>query len=1838
MEQSMTNGASSLDSLEGIAVVGMAGRFPAADSVDEFWRNLRDGVESITFFTDEELLAIGVSPAQFEAPAYVKAKAVLKGVEMFDAQFFGYSPREVEILDPQHRLFLECAWEALENAGYDPETYHGKIGVFAGTAVSSYLLNNLLANPEALILMGGYQASLANDKDYLATRVSYKLNLTGPSVSVQTACSTSLVAVHLACQSLLSYQSDMVLSGGVTVAVPQEGYTYREGGIGSPDGHCRPFDAEARGTVGGSGCGIVVLKRLEDALTDGDTVHAVIKGSAINNDGSGKVGYTAPSVRGQATVIAEAQSVAGVGPESIGMIEAHGTGTFIGDPIELKALTQVFRAGTQKKSFCALGSVKSNIGHLDTAAGIAGLMKTILSIKHRAIPPSLHFKEPNPQVDYDNIPFYVNTSLRPWHANGSPRRAGVSSFGIGGTNAHAIVEEAPELPESGPSLRAGQVLLISARTEAALEQATCNLAAHLRDNREAKLEDVAYTLAVGRRAFTHRRAVACRDFDEALHALTDEKILGQATGSVSDSGRSLVFMFSGQGMQRVGMGRELYATEKVFRDEFDRCASLLRQPLDLDLRELLYQREERHEEAAASLRQTWLTQPALFAFEYALARQWMAWGARPAAMIGHSIGEYVAACLAGVFTLEDALRVVAARGRLMQALPGGAMLAVMADEGHVSSLLERHDTLSLAAVNGASQCVVSGTVEAVGELERELNGSGEACKRLETSHAFHSTMMEPALEEFHQVVARAGLREPHLPWVSNVTGDWITHEEATDAGYWVRHLRHTVRFSDGLCTLLKDEARVLLEIGPGQALASLARSARAKGSAHAVVPSFGPAVGWRGDARETAQLLSAAGQLWVSGVRVDWAGFYAGERRRRVPLPTYPFERQRFWIEGRRQPGQLAADKAKLVKKPDLADWFYVPAWKQSLPPMPIEAGQLAGEEKCWLVLLDDLGFGSRLARRLEREGQYVVIVRRGESFVRKGERNYEIGPGWADGYSALLQELAGSEHLPQKVVHLWSVGPEDETRPDAERFADAQRAGYYSLVGFAQGLGAQLITSPLELILVTNNTQKVGGDETIYPERATALAPCKVIPQEYPNVKCRSIDIVLPRSPRQEEELLEQLLAELARPTTETVIALRGDERWVESFEAVRLDEKRGSRKFLRDGGVYMVTGGLGGVSLALATQLARAVRAKLALVGRTTLPDRSEWARWLKTRGEDDETSRKIRHVLELEELGAEVLILRGDVTDEREMREALALISERFGDVHGVIHAAGLSGHKWNPPIEQTGRVETERHFRPKVDGTLVIEKVFEGKSLDFCVFVSSLSCVLGGYGMVAYAAANLFMDAFARSRRKGKFTEWVSVNWDGWRTREETTEHKDVLGSGLAELEIRPQEGGEAFQRILSQTRTAQVVVSTADLPTRMRRWIALESFRDADSAQNSSATLHRRPELQSAYVAPRNEVEETIVGLWQSLLGVEHIGIDDDFFELGGHSLAGIQLLARLREAFRLPGLKLNKLIEKPTVAGHAESIEETRRSEIVLPDILVPLQPGGIRPPFFCMHPIGGDIGSLVDLSRYMAPDQPFYGIQAPGIGEVAKYGDYDSLEEMAAEYIAAIKFISPDGPYLLGGFSFGGLVAFEMSQQLTRQGHEVALLAMLDTPGPKTTEKLSQLDDATILFALARERARQRGTVLDISLDELRSLKTEDEQIMFVAEKLHDANLLPSGLEYGWIYSFIKGYRIRLNVALRYVPQIYAGRITMFLASERDDALEETYEDMELDMHNPTLGWDKWSSEPVEVVPVPGLHEMIVREPYVRTLAARMREAIDEAIMNMAHHADRIAVEPAGK
>lgn len=1515
-----------------IAIIGMSCRFPGAGDTLSFWNNLKNGIESINFFTNEELIARGVAAESLNDPRYIKASAHLEDVDQFDASFFGYTPREAAKTDPQHRLFLEVAWQALEDAGYDLSVYKNPVGIYAGCGENTYLLVNLLSSDRALAKQGISELQglmNGNNKDSMTTTAAYKLNLRGPGITVQTACSTSLTAAHMACRGLLNYEADMALAGGVWInLLHKDGYFYEPGSILSPDGHCRAFDASAAGTVVGSGVGVVVLKRLSDALADRDTIHAVIKGSAINNDGSAKAGYTAPSVEGQKEVILAAQAIAGISADSISYIEAHGTGTTLGDPIEVAALTQAFRESTDKRRFCGIGSVKTNVGHLDAAAGVAGLIKTVLALKHQILPPSLNFEQPNPQIDFSSSPFYVNTTSKTWSQGAAPRRAGISSFGIGGTNVHMIVEEAPPTKSLEPS-RDWQLLMVSARSHDALEKAVSRLQSHIVDHPEQSLADVSYTLQVGRKDFSHRAIALCRDRDEAVTLLKTRENGNFQSQQTSFEDRSVTFLFPGQGAQYIDMARDLYQCEPVFRQAFDRCLQILKPHLDFDLFKILYPGADETERIAASsrLEQTEVTQPALFVIEFALARLWMSWGVQPASMIGHSVGEYVAACLAGVFSLEDALFLVAKRGALLQKMDAGAMLAVMLPEVALADYLNAD--CDIAAVNGHALCVVSGPLETIAKVEHKLINKGVEYRRLHVSHAFHSSMTEAILPAFSECINGIKLHQPNIPFVSNLSGDWITAQEAQNPDYWTRHLRATVRFNDSLHQLLSNQSQVLLEVGPGETLITLARRHLLAKPGHLMLSTL-PHPSKAHIALKHLHL--SLGKLWLNGKVMDWNGFYQHEQRYRVSLPTYPFERQSYWIKPDEVHTSVAnsaeakSDKSlnQIENLPvrSISDWFYKPTWRR------VDAAGINNlcpkHAATYLIFKDEYALSTAMIECLLMIGVNPIVISAGTTFQRKNEHLYCMRPGELDDFNQLFQSIRNDGKKISHIFHLWSLSAEDEVHSQTER----QARNFYSLIYLAKALenNKNLVPSDQKIVLtvVTNQLEDVTGCESLRPEKALLYGPLKVIPQEYPYLDCRMIDIelLMPDSVIR-SKLAKQVLAESQNDVDTSVMAYRGPYRWMQVFE--RYHHVSPIENRLKQGGVYFITGGLGGIGLTLAEYLARMLKAKLVLLGRSAMPARESWPEVMSENNKNSPHYSRIEKIKQLEALGATILLLKADVSNLEELQAGVTQAWHQFGTIDGVIHAAGESS-------DQLMTAKTDkamaRVLAPKVSGMQALQTVFKNIPLDFMLLCSSLAAIAGGLSKTDYCAANAYLDASAHAAYRDSAFPVFSVNWDGWREVGMAADMSLQDGVGIS-----PNDGVEVFQRIVNGPNVPQIAVSTIDLPTRISQSKNDLVAQSTMYAAEDKIERFPRPALQTAYKSPENELEKSIAEIWQSLLGIESVGVDDNLFELGGDSLLGIQLLSRIRTGYSVD-LHPADFFREPTIAALAAIVEEKLLDDI----------------------------------------------------------------------------------------------------------------------------------------------------------------------------------------------------------------------------------------------------------------------------------------------------------------
>ena len=1414
-----------------IAIIGMAGRFPDAASVEQLWDNLIHGVRSIRHFSDEELTAAGVESITLRHPQYVKAGTVVPQVDQFDAAFFGFNPRETETMDPQHRLFLECAWEALERSAYAPEEYQGLIGVFAGSAPSSYRSYNLFSNHELIDHVGGLQLAVGNDHDSLASTVSHRLNLRGPSVAVQTFCSTSLVAVHLACQSLLTYECSIALAGGAAISIPQsKGYLYEEGGILSPDGVCRTFDGNAQGSVMGSGVGVIALKRFEEALEDGDQIYAIIRSSAVNNDGIQKVGYTAPGLAGQSSIITRALSRADLTPEQISYIEAHGTATSLGDAVELAAMIKAFQSKTSKKQFCAIGSVKPNIGHLDRASGITGLIKTTMALRHRQLPPQLDFESSSPEINLAQSPFYVNTAQAEWPANGAPRRAGVSSFGLGGTNAHVVLEEAPAQPPSDDT-HTHHLFILSAKTSNALEAMSARLAEHLRAEPTLNPTDVAYTLQMGRSTFNHRRAVVATGLADVVIALETANTDRVLTSHQTYRNRSVVFLFPDADSVYQGVAQDLYAKDALFRTHVDRCSELFRPLLSMDIAHLIAHGQTILPNQAGAI---------AFTIAYALAHRCIDLGIVPKVCIGKGIGDYVAACLAEVMTLEEAIQLVVL---------------------------------------------------------------------YEQSAAFEAK------------IRQIDLKAPTLPFLSALSGTWISTNEATDPHYWLIQRQNVAPLHDTIIAAWDEPSRVLLEVGPGQTLGALATR---HAEAHTIRDRTVVAtldVSTIADSADTT-LLRTLANLWLAGVPINWMALYPDEQRRRIALPTYPFEYQRYWVEANPSATFMPASTKPVEegKKADIADWFYTPLWRQSpLFHQPDVVDSLR-QQGPWLVFSDDSSLAHGLVAQLREARCRTIVVYAGTSWVQRSPDEITLDPSQEISYVRLLSSLGCHPHT---IVHLWGCKAHTDSKKPSAHFNQLQQYGFYSLLYLAKAITKLSIVDTIHLWAFSSGTHSITGEEKLNPAAATIAGACRVIPQENMSVTCHHVDIDKPRSRSwQEQKLLDQLFQEFVTQTTYRTIAYRNIHRWVQHLEPIRLEQTPDHKQTLRQHGTYLITGGLGDIGLVLARHLARTVQARLVLVGRSRFPDRSEWSHWLATHADDNKISRRIRAVQELEQYGSQVLIFSADVASKKEIRSIVEATEAQYGQIHGVIYTAGISEGAGFGTIQDVDRASCELQFQPKVHGLYVLEDLFHDYPLDFCVVYSSIASILGGLSFIGYTAANCFIDSFVQTHNQTNPYPWVSVNWDTWQVRE--FDHGG-LGATVEVYAMSPSEGIEALERVLaSEGIFPQIVQSTGDIQSRLSQWVT--DLPQSTLQHEDISTLHARPDIGIPYAAPTNEIEEKIADVWQNVLGIAEVGIHDNFLDLGGNSLIGMQIVSRLRQTFRT-NIPLTILFDAPTVAEMAVAIE-----------------------------------------------------------------------------------------------------------------------------------------------------------------------------------------------------------------------------------------------------------------------------------------------------------------------
>ncbi len=1490
-----------------VAVIGMSGRFPGAKNLKEYWSNLTNGVESVSFLNDSELEAI--DPKIRSSKNYVNAKGgVLEDKSSFDETFFDYTPTEAELMDPQSRLMHEVTWEALEDAGYNSFDCNGDIGLFMG-ASSNFNWEALSLLSDKSQVLGEFPSILLANKDHLTTRISYKLNLKGQSLSVYTACSTSLVAIHMACRALLSGECDMALAGGVSASSQKkEGYIHQEGMILSSDGHCRAFDDAADGAVSGEGAGMVMLKLLEDAVNDGDHIYAVIKGSAVNNDGEFKVGFTAPSINGQAKVIKTALQMAEVEPESINFIETHGSGTALGDPTEVSALKQAF--DTNKKSYCALGSVKTNIGHLDVAAGVAGFIKAVLAIKHKNIPPSLHYTQANSRIDFDNSPFFVNSVSRPLEDE-AQIRAGVSSFGIGGTNAHIILENAP-VATGEKGKRSQELLLLSAKSTEALQDLSDKMQEYLEENPNTNLADVSHTLQSGRRNFEYKRTVTCANPKEAAEALKKLDPKKVQTYYSEDEEKSVVFLFPGIGTQYINMARELYYSEPTFMRLVDDCATTANKHLAIDIKTVLFPNERELNDAKRMIKTFGISQVATFTIEYALAQLLISWGIKPQSMMGYSFGEYTAACLAGVFSLDDAFKLIATRGKLIEKLPTGQMLSVPLDRKSLLPYLK--ENVAIAIDNGPS-CIVAGTDEAITELNEQLKGNKLICIPVDNAYAMHSSLMNPIKDEWEKFLTEISFSKPKIPFISNLTGDWVDDQHVQTVAYWSNHLTHEVKFNEGIETLLRDENTIFIEIGPGKALSNMVRQHPYRKMNQVVTNTLPTA---NEDEPSDAYFNARLGQIWLYGGKVNWKNYRAQEHRQKVSLPTYPFRKNQYQFAGNLQDfGDVNPVEEHEIKKEEcIDDWFYLPSWGRS-PLVDSHEKEIKKEEN-WLVLSGQDRFSKALIKKLEITPSIasLTIVKPGEKSEENNESCFTIDTNGENGFNKIFESLKIQKRLPDKVVWLdGGLSSYKNDKNEIENFVSTQQQNFKLLIQLVKNM-ALMQKSACELTVISSGLYDVTGNEKLNTALATFDGAIKVIQQEYPFIKTRIIDLPSPHSAKSKlkTDFINKVTNELLHVPIDNAVAYRGQHRWIRNYNPIKL-KKNTEQTALKSGGTYLVTGGLGNIGLALADYLCKNYGANVALLGKSEVPDRANWQQLLTDENTDENLKIKLGKLTEIEKSG-NLVTLQADVVDYDKMEAALNKVESRFGKIDGVIHAAGVTkGPSIQVGINDVTENDLATQFGAKDVGLIVLAKLFEERSLDFALVTSSLSPILGGLGFLGYASANSFIDACIAQLNSNRRQRWIGVNWADWKFDDQPDRQQNTDNTN--DFTISIEEGIDTFERILGCEDINQIVVSAANLQKRIDKWVQLENLQ-LEEVENNVESWKNRPNLLNPYVAPRSAEEENMADLWQKFFGYHQIGVQDNFFELGGDSMKAMMVLSSIHKSYNI-AVPIAEFFKQPTI-------------------------------------------------------------------------------------------------------------------------------------------------------------------------------------------------------------------------------------------------------------------------------------------------------------------------------
>lgn len=1614
-----------------IAVIGMACRFPGSESVEAFWDNLKNGKETISHFSDDELKQFDIEETLLKKRNYVKSSGKISGAEFFDASFFGFSPYEASVTDPQHRLMFELAWEALEISGYANKRYRESVGVFVGMGQSHYERDFLLKNAEFSESYDAYHSAITTGEAFLASKISYLLDLNGPSVTLNTACSTSLASIVLGVQSLLAGKCQIVLAGGVSVTFPQEsGYFYKEGSIFSPDGHCRAFDANAKGTIKSNGVGLVVLKKLCDAVRDGDAIDAIIKGHGINNDGSQKMGYTAPSITGQEQCILMALKDSGINPETIGYIEAHGTGTQMGDPIEVAAITNAFRHFTNKKQYCAIGSVKTNIGHTDTAAGVAGFIKAVLTVKHGCVPANIHFVKQNPQILFSETPFYVNNELKSWPLIDGPKRAGVSSFGMGGTNVHVLIEESPARL-SVSSSRPIKMLMFSGKTEGALDDYCAKFYDFLKNNQESlsneDFSDVAYTLQTGREDFPHRCFIVGREASETID-LIETKSLRKSFIDEGSVKSTVAFVFSGQGSQYINMGSELYSKEPLFKKTIDFCFELARKYSKHNLKNILYPPVTAElSEVKKRLVNTKFTQPILFITQYALAKLLISWGVKPEVVIGHSLGEYVAAAISGVFSLEDAIMLVIRRAEMMSKLKKGRMLAVGLEESKIQEML--FDGVSLAAVNAPSLCVVSGASLNIKKFKDELlhKHPNVLCKYINVSHAMHSNMVEEMLPSFLSVLKNVSYNAPNISFISTCTGGKIS-SELCDPSYWLMQMRRPVRFQKAIEELVDLGGHIFLEIGPGKTLTNFINQK----SRHNQTIAFNTLPIEKNCNKSLyVDLLSSLGELWLNGIKIDWISFYKDEFRRKRKIPTYQFQKEYYFIKPDKVFNAPLGHKKNSTSKSNHL-YVYTPFWKSEINPYKGKSTRGVEKKQSWLIFLDTFGFGKEIGEWLEKKN-HVVYVDQGSSFSRISENHYQIDVKREDDYEKLHDQLSLTQFTVDHIIHLSSLTKADDMNKELSDFY--QDVGFFSLTYISQ-IFLRKSKPSIQLIVVSNYIKKVLSSDMIVSDKATLLGACDTIPHEYSGASTMYIDIQIPKTLCERQEVLSQLyeriISDESQENFSLVTAMRNGCWWNEGYSLRHENDHTNVNHLIRKNGIYLITGGLGKIGMEIALFLAKENKITLFFLSRNFPISTADSSKY-------DKRHEKLN---ELKCLGADYYILQGDLTNEKWLKSSIEKIQDKFGPLNGIIHAAGITGSQALCPIKDVSPTFAWQQFSVKITALKNIYKFSNKTNLDFVILCSSLATLIGGKGFSTYSAANHFLNGFANQYQiENSRTDFFSINWDTW---EEAEKLDDKYSNCIRKINAR--SGMEILEKILQLKISPQVFVTASDLNLKIQYSNECrEKLAENDNlVKNIQPIAFKSNSTSSSLI----DFEQKVSNIFEECLGLKNIKKDSDFYDLGGHSLISLRLTSMLEKEFQVE-ITQNEFNSARTIRKTVELLKN-KIAAIDTSSSVVRFNSTSKSTPLFLLPPVDGTLTSYFNLIKCLPEDQFICGLQDPTA--FLKTASYDDFEAMAGYYLDLIKKEQAEGPYRLLGYSLGGNLAFEIARQLISENKKVSFIGLIDS------------------------------------------------------------------------------------------------------------------------------------------------------------------------------------------